>query len=204
MIDRRGDWKFEDITDEAVLRAMRAVPRHEFVPDDLIENAYDDRPLPIGHGQTISQPYMVAYMAAALQPKPPHRILEIGAGSGYHAAVLAEIVSCIYTIEIEEELARYARDRLQRLGYRNIHVRHGDGYEGWIEEAPFDSILVTCAAENVPTPLMEQLKCGGRMVIPIGPPFSPQELILIEKQGLEVYTHTLMPVRFVPFRRIIV
>jgi protein-L-isoaspartate(D-aspartate) O-methyltransferase len=189
------------IRDSATLRAMRNVQRHLFVPSNQIRQAYDDGPLPIGYGQTISQPYIVAYMTEIVKPKPGHRVLEIGAGSGYQAAVLAEIVESVYTIEIIPELGGSARERLQQLGYDNISVKIADGYYGWEEYAPFDAIVVTAAAEHIPPPLIEQLKDGGRMIIPVGSPFFIQQLMLVEKKGEDVTTRNLMPVRFVPFRR---
>jgi protein-L-isoaspartate(D-aspartate) O-methyltransferase len=204
-IDR--DWMLKHdiegrgVTDPATLAAMRAVPRHEFVPPNWVREAYTDRPLPIGYGQTISQPYMVAYMTEVIQPKKEHRVLEIGAGSGYHAAVIGQTVDSVFTIEIIGELASIAKERLARLEYGNIVVRHGDGYFGWEEKGPFDAIVVTAAAEHIPPPLIEQLKDGGRMVIPVGTPFRVQTLMLVEKNGDKVSTRSLMPVRFVPLTR---
>ncbi len=189
------------ISDPATLRAMRAVERHRFVPAELARQAYNDHPLPIGHGQTISQPYIVAYMTEIVAPKPGQRVLEIGAGSGYQAAVLAEIVGKVFTIEIIAPLARQAQERLAALGYANVAVRHADGFHGWPEEAPFDAIVVTAAAEFIPPPLIEQLKDGGRMVIPVGSPLRTQQLMLVEKRDGTVRTRNLMPVRFVPFTR---
>ncbi len=188
--------------DGRVLGAMRTVPRHVFVPPDLLELAYADRPLPIGHGQTISQPYIVAAMTELLQVGPGDRILEIGTGSGYQAAVLAEIVGRVFTIEIVEPLAEDARERLRRLGYDNVEVRRGDGYYGWEEKAPFQGIVVTAAASHIPPPLLEQLQPGARMVIPVGPPLQVQTLMLIEKRlDGRIVQRSLMPVRFVPFTR---
>ncbi len=196
--DRRGD----PIVDPAVLGAMRAVPRHEFVPDDLRRFAYDDGPLPIGHGQTISQPYIVAWMTQLLELMPGDRALEIGTGSGYQAAVLAEILESVFTIEIIEPLASSARTRLTRLGYDRVSVRHGDGYYGWRGGGPFDAIIVTAAATHIPPPLIEQLAPGGRMVIPVGPPFRVQQLMLLEKrEDGSVSQRALAPVAFVPFTR---
>ncbi len=189
------------VADPATLRAMGAVKRHLFVPESAAAVAYDDRPLPIGYGQTISQPYIVAYMTAVLQPGKEHRVLEIGTGSGYQAAILAEIVQKVCTVEIIPELGNKARERLAKLGYRNVEVRIADGYEGWPEQAPFDAIVVTAAAEYIPPPLIRQLRDGGRMVIPVGSPFLVQTLMLVTKRGGEVTTTQLMPVRFVPFRR---
>lgn len=185
------------ITNARVLKAMGTVPRHEFVPEDYRKYAYSDTPLPIGHEQTISQPYIVAFMTEQLAPKPTDRVLEIGTGSGYQAAVLAPLVKDVYTIEIVEPLARRAEADLKRLGYTNVHVRAGDGYKGWPEAAPFDAIIVTCAPEHVPKPLIEQLKDGGRMIIPVGPMYS-QELYLLEKKRDKLQRKAVLPVRFVP------
>ncbi len=182
-----------------VLDAINTVERHEFVPDDEIEYAYQNRPLPIGHGQTISQPYIVALMTELLEPEADDVVLEIGTGSGYQAAILAELVGKVYTIEIVEELATQAGDRLGRLGYDNVTTRLGDGYFGWPEQAPFDSIVVTAAATHVPPPLVEQLKPGGKMVIPVGGRFTTQWLLLVEKnENGEVVTRQVTAVRFVP------
>ena len=189
------------VKDSATLAALRKVPRHSFVPTDQVANAYEDRPLPIGYGQTISQPYIVAYMTEIIKPKPGQKVLEIGTGSGYQAAVLAEIVSKVYTIEIVEELGKQATTRLKNLNYKNIEVKTADGYHGWKEHAPFDAIVVTAAAEYIPTPLKEQLKDGGRMIIPVGSPYMTQQLMLIEKTGDKFRTSSKMPVRFVPFKR---
>lgn len=185
--------------DERVLAAMARVPRHLFVPSSELPYAYDNRPLPIGHGQTISQPYIVAVMTDLLSVRPGDRVLEIGTGSGYQAAVLAELVKEVYTIEIVAPLGEAARERLKRLGYGNVEVRLGDGYYGWEERAPFDAIVVTAAASHVPPPLLRQLKSGGRMVIPVGTPFLTQQLVLVEKgRDGAVRTRQLLPVRFVP------
>ena len=189
------------VTDPATLHAMGSVKRHLFVPDSFLADAYDDRPLPIGYGQTISQPYIVAYMTEIIHPRRDHRILEIGAGSGYQAAILSEIVRKVYSIEIISELGNAARERLKKLGIRNAEVRIADGYDGWPEQAPFDAIIVTAAAEYIPPPLLKQLKDGGRMVIPVGSPFFVQTLMLVEKKGGQITTSQLMPVRFVPLRR---
>jgi protein-L-isoaspartate(D-aspartate) O-methyltransferase len=186
-----------DVRDERVLAAMRKVPRHEFVPESYRRQAYADHPLPIGHDQTISQPYIVAFMTEQLRPKATDRVLEIGTGSGYQAAVLAELVAEVDTIEIVEPLAKQAAATLERLGYKTIRVKAGDGYQGWAEHAPFDAIIVTCAPERVPQPLIDQLKEGGRMIIPVGELYS-QELVLLEKQGNEVRRRAVLPVRFVP------
>ena len=185
------------ITNGRVLAAMGKVPRHEFVPDEYRSEAYADSPLPIGYGQTISQPYIVAFMTEQLDPKPTDRVLEIGTGSGYQAAILAELVAEVYTIEIVEPLAKRAEQDLKRLGYKNVKVRVGDGYKGWPDAAPFDAIIVTCAPESVPQPLIDQLKDGGRMIIPIGPIWD-QELVLLHKQAGKLEKHAVLPVRFVP------
>ncbi|MBN1141534.1 MAG: protein-L-isoaspartate(D-aspartate) O-methyltransferase [Deltaproteobacteria bacterium] len=189
------------IRDEAVLAAMRRVPRHLFVPEDRQEQAYRDTPLPIGYGQTISQPYIVAYMTELIRPRAGMRILEIGTGSGYQAAVLAEMAVEVFTVEIIEELARWGQANLERAGYRGVRVKRGDGYFGWSEQAPFDAVVVTAAADHIPPPLLEQLKEGGRMVIPVGSPFLTQRLILVRKEGGKIVTESLLPVRFVPFTR---
>jgi len=194
-IERRG------VQDAATLAAMRKVERHLFVPSHAVSNAYDDRPLPIGYGQTISQPYIVAYMTEIIKPRPDFRVLEIGTGSGYQAAVLAEIVKEVYTIEIVDALSVQASGRLKKLGYKNVDVKTGDGYYGWKEKAPFDAIVVTAAAEHIPPSLKEQLKDGGKMIIPIGSQFMVQQLMLVEKNGNKFKTSNLMPVRFVPFKR---
>ena len=187
---------------DAVMAAMAKVERHRFVPQVQASAAYANRPLPIGEGQTISQPYIVALMTELLDPKPGHTVLEVGTGSGYQAAVLAELVAKVYTIEIVEPLGRQAAQTLQQLGYRNIQTRVGDGYNGWPEAAPFDSIIVTAAAPQVPKPLIDQLKPGGRLVIPVGGTFEVQQLIVIDKQadGTTISRRTL-PVRFVPLTR---
>ena len=185
--------------DPQVLQALRQVPRHEFVPPEARRFAYLNRPLPIGHGQTISQPYIVAVMTDLLKTGPQDKVLEVGTGSGYQAAILAEIVAQVYTIEIIQPLGEHARDRLQRLGYDNVQVRIGDGYYGWEQQAPFDAIVVTAAASHVPPPLIQQLKVGGRMMIPVGSRFMPQELLLIEKRAADkLVTRQILPVRFVP------
>lgn len=187
------------VKDPAVLDAMRKVERHLFVPSALMSAAYADEPLPIGSGQTISQPYIVAYMTEAVGPKSGDRVLEVGTGSGYQSAVLAEIVKNVYTVEVVESLAQAAADRLFTLDYRNIVVRSTDGYTGWLEEAPFDAIIVTAAPPELPKDIMEQLKVGGRMIIPIGSLFQELRLITRTKKGFE--EKNLLPVRFVPMIR---
>ncbi len=191
---RRG----RNITDRRVLEAMRSVPRHEFVPLSVRRQAYADGPLPIGHNQTISQPYIVAYMTEQLRPESHERVLEIGTGSGYQAAVLSRLVAEVYTIEIVEPLAQRAAADLQRLGYANVHVRAGDGYQGWPEHAPFDAIIVTCAPDHVPRPLVDQLAEGGRMIIPVGDEGDVQELVLLAKEGGRLERTDVLDVRFVP------
>ena len=187
--------------DPAVLDAMRSVPRHRLVPAEDEADAYDNAPLPIGHGQTISQPLIVALMTHLLAPQPDHVVLEVGTGSGYQAAILSRLVRQVFSIEIVPQLAERAADRLNALGYRNVIVRQGDGYGGWPEHAPFDGIIVTAGAERIPAPLLAQLKPGGRMVIPLGPP-DDQQLVLVTK-GMEgrIRQEALLPVRFVPFTR---
>jgi len=185
--------------DPIVLAAMNKVPRHLFVPLAQQRHGYENRPLPIGHGQTISQPYIVALMTDLLDPKPHHNVLEVGTGSGYQAAVLAELVKRVYTIEIIEPLGHDARERLARLDYRNVEVRIGDGYYGWPEHGSFDGIVVTAAATHVPPPLIRQLKPGGKMVIPVGASFLTQSLLLVEKRpNGSVTSRQILPVRFVP------
>ena len=185
--------------DERVLDAMDRVPRHEFVPADLVDQAYRNRPLPIGHGQTISQPYIVAIMTDLLELEPGQKVLEIGTGSGYQAAVLAALDTRVWSIEIIEALGQRARALLQRLGYEHVETRIGDGYYGWAEQAPFDAIIVTAAASHIPPPLVKQLSVGGKMIIPVGSRFSTQELILITRINQdEVVTRQVLPVRFVP------
>jgi len=186
------------VTDARVLAAMTRVPRHEFVPASQRRLAYEDGPLPIGHGQTISQPYIVAFMTAALNPQASDRVLEIGTGSGYQAAVLSGLVAEVYTIEFVAPLAQRACADLQRLGYGNVQVRCGDGYLGWPEAAPFDAVIVTCAPEQVPRVLVDQLKVGGRMILPVGPQGGVQELILLRKTTSGLERQAVMPVRFVP------
>ncbi|MEW6486887.1 MAG: protein-L-isoaspartate(D-aspartate) O-methyltransferase [Thermodesulfobacteriota bacterium] len=185
--------------DPRVLEAMGRVPRHEFVPEALRSRAYENRPLPIGYGQTISQPYIVALMTDLVRVSAGDRVFELGAGSGYQAAVLADLGARVYTVEIVPPLGEQARERLERLGYRDVAVRVGDGYYGWEEHAPFDAIVVTAAASHIPPPLVRQLKPGGRMVIPVGSPFQTQQLTLLEKsEAGAVTTRQLLPVIFVP------
>ena len=188
--------KRRDVTDERVLNAMRKVPRHEFVPAHLKKYAYADEPLPIGEDQTISQPYIVAYMTEYLGLEGNDKVLEIGTGSGYQAAVLAEIVDTVYTIEIVDVLAESAEKTLERLGYDNVLVKRGDGYAGWPEHAPFDAIIITAAPTKIPQPLKQQLKVGGFMILPLGD--YSQELVLIEKNQKGFEQKSLLPVRFVP------
>ncbi len=190
------------VRQERVLDAMRAVPRHLFVPQERGGSAYADHPLPIGYGQTISQPYIVASMTEQLELESGDKVLEVGTGSGYQAAVLSEITPHVFTIEIIEALAEQARERLRRLGYETIQVKHADGYFGWEEHAPFDAIIVTAAAGHQPPPLVKQLKPGGKMVIPLGSPYQTQQLVLLSKDTRgKVRTNSLMPVRFVPLTR---
>lgn len=189
----------KDVLDPRVMAAMRRVPRHLFVPHNRRHSAYENRPLPIGHGQTISQPYIVAIMTDLLKPAQHHRVLEVGTGSGYQAAILAELVDSVYSIEIIEPLGKRAAERLKRLAYKNVHVRIGDGYYGWEQHAPFDAIVVTAAASHIPPPLIAQLKPGGRMMIPVGSRFLVQELLLVEKsKDGKLSTRQILPVSFVP------
>ena len=188
------------IKDERVLAAMTKVPRDEFIPLDARADAYEDGPLPIGYDQTISQPYVVAFMTEQLRPKQNDRVLEIGSGSGYQAAILAELMAEVYTVEIVPPLGKTAEATLKRLGYKNVHIKVGDGYKGWPEEAPFDAIIVTCAPEKVPQPLVDQLEEGGRMVIPVGERFA-QQLHLFEKKNGQLKESVTLPVRFVPMLR---
>ncbi|MFH1941398.1 MAG: protein-L-isoaspartate(D-aspartate) O-methyltransferase [bacterium] len=188
--------KARGVSAPLVLEAMMKVKRHRFVPDNLFKAAYYDEPLPIGCEQTISQPYIVAYMTEALDLKGNEKVLEIGTGSGYQAAVLAEIVKEVYTVEIVESLSKTAAELLEKEGYRNVFCRFGDGYKGWPEEAPFDAIIVTAAPPSIPQPLIDQLKDGGRMVVPVGTWF--QELVLVTKMKGRVEKKRLIPVWFVP------
>jgi protein-L-isoaspartate(D-aspartate) O-methyltransferase len=189
----------KEALDPRVMAAMARVPRHEFVPAAQRRHAYDNRPLSIGFGQTISQPYIVALMSDLIKPRPGDSVLELGTGSGYQAAILAELTGQVYSIEIIEELGEQAAERLSRLGYDNVTLRIGDGYYGWEEHAPFDAIVVTAAASHVPPPLVAQLKPGGRMVIPVGSRFLTQQLVLIEKDpGGQLITRQILPVIFVP------
>ena len=190
--------KNRGISDPNVLAAMQAVPRHCFVPKDLLSVAYSDRPLPIGEGQTISQPYVVALMTEILRPLKNHRILEIGTGSGYQAAVLAQVVKHVYTIEIKEKLYYKANKTLKSLGYTAIQTRHSDGYFGWPEQAPFDAIMITAAIDHIPPPLLKQLKDGGRLTLPLGNPFSYQNLVMVTKQGQDLSVKQITGVLFVP------
>jgi protein-L-isoaspartate(D-aspartate) O-methyltransferase len=187
------------VLDPKVMDAMSKVPRHEFVPWQERHNAYENRPLPIGHGQTISQPYIVALMTDLLKPERQHKVLEVGTGSAYQAAILAEIVAEVFTIEIIEPLGNQAKERLKQLNYNNVNVRIGDGYYGWEEHGLFDGIVVTAATSHIPPPLIHQLKPGGRMVIPVGSRFMVQQLVLVEKDAKgKVTTRQILPVMFVP------
>jgi len=193
----RNELAGRDIRDRRVLEAMGRVPRQQFIPERLADEAYRDGPLPIGHGQTISQPYIVALMTQLVEPKSTSRALDIGTGSGYQAAILAELCKEVYSIEIVEPLATAAKERLAEMGYTNVTVRHGDGYRGWQEHAPFDVIIVAAAADHVPKPLVDQLAPGGRLVIPVGHFF--QDLLLVEKQADgSIIRKSVAPVAFVP------
>ena len=189
------------VSNARVLDAMRSVPRERFVPPEIRSQAYEDGPLPIGSGQTISQPYIVAYMTEVLEVAPSHKVLEVGTGSGYQAAVLSELVREVYTIEIVPELARRAEAVLRALNKTNVHVRAGDGYAGWPEQAPFDRIIVTAAPEVLPRPLIDQLAAGGRLVVPVGSQGGPQWMTIVEKTGTGVAERRTIPVQFVPFTR---
>ncbi len=190
------------ISNPAILNAMKKVPRHLFVPSEYQDEAYNDYPLPIGYGQTISQPYIVAYMTEALRPGSKKKALEIGTGSGYQAAILAEICEKVYTIEIVPELAKESSERLQKLGYKNIISKYGDGYAGWQDYAPFDLIMVTAAPQDIPQPLVDQLAEGGRLIVPVGAASAVQELILVVKKNGKTEERRLTFVRFVPFKRL--
>ena len=190
--------KAKGITDPNVLAAMQAVTRHSFVPPDLLSVAYADRPLPIGEGQTISQPYVVALMTEILQLAKDHRVLEIGTGSGYQAAVLAQVVNTVYSIEIKEKLYHRASKTLKLLGYHNVKTRHADGYFGWPQAAPFDAVMITAAIDHIPPALLKQLKDGGRLALPLGNPFSYQNLVLVTKQGDDLTVKQITGVLFVP------
>jgi protein-L-isoaspartate(D-aspartate) O-methyltransferase len=196
MVDRQ--LRGRDIKNPAVLAAMGTVQRHRFVPENLRTHAYDDRPLPIGHRQTISQPYIVALMTQLAKPTKAARALDVGTGSGYQAAVLAELVESVYSIEIVQPLATAAKATLKSLGYRNVHVRHGDGYRGWKEHAPFDLIIVAAAPDHVPEPLIEQLAVGGKLVIPIGTRFGQQLIVLTKEADGRIDRKVVAPVAFVP------
>ena len=190
--------KARGIKDKKVLEAMRSIPRHKFVSSDFESSAYKDIPLPIGCGQTISQPYIVALMTELLKLNEKNKVLEVGTGSGYQSAILSKIVNQIYTIEIFEELGISARERLKDLGYSNVKVKIADGYYGWPQEAPFDAIIVTCVSDHIPPPLIEQLKNGGRMCIPVGNVFQVQNLMLVKKEKGKISIKNILPVRFVP------
>lgn len=197
----RGQIEARGVTNQSVLAAMRKVPRHEFVIEEYRHLAYTDRALPINYDQTISQPYIVAFMTEAIKPQPHHKVLEIGTGSGYQAAVLGEIVKQVYTLEIIPGLAKEGEATLKAQGYKNVHVKASDGYHGWKDHAPFDAIMVTAAAEEIPQPLLDQLKEGGKMIIPLGSSRSGQSLTLVTKAKGKVAKERLLPVLFVPFTR---
>jgi len=188
-----------NVRDPGTLAAMRAVPRHKFVPERYVGQAYNDHPLPIGLGQTISQPFIVAFMTELMKLEPGDRVFELGTGSGYQAAVASMVAGSVYTMEIYKDLADAAKERLESLGFTNVHARHGDGYNGWEEKAPFDAIIVTAAADHIPPPLIKQLRPGGRLIIPLGSPFSVQQLVLVTKdlKG-KVSERAIIAVRFVP------
>jgi protein-L-isoaspartate(D-aspartate) O-methyltransferase len=190
------------ITDSKIIGAMKKVPRHLFVPFNMINSAYEDSPLPIGYGQTISQPYIVALMTEVAEPSSEKKVLEIGTGSGYQAAIFAEIVDSVFTIEIVPELAGESSERFKKLGYNNIFPKYGDGYKGWSEHAPYDIIVVTAAPEKIPEPLLKQLAENGRMIIPVGDAWSLQKLILVTKTNGKVTEQYITSVRFVPFKRL--
>jgi protein-L-isoaspartate(D-aspartate) O-methyltransferase len=194
----RAQIEARGISQPEVLAALRSVPRHRFIPENLLPAAYDDHPLPIGEGQTISQPYIVALMTDVIQAKPSDRVLEIGTGSGYQAAVLSGLVAQVYTIEIKQPLFLKAQNLLNKLGYTNVECRHGDGYFGWPEAAPFDAIMITAAVDHIPPPLVKQLRDGGRLVLPLGSPFGYQNLVLLTKRGEDVSVKQITGVLFVP------
>ncbi|MGB5932598.1 MAG: protein-L-isoaspartate(D-aspartate) O-methyltransferase, partial [Anaerolineae bacterium] len=195
----RSQIEARGVKDPQVLETMRSVPRHEFVPSEYQDYSYADQPLPIGYGQTISQPYMVAVMTELLEVEEGDKVLEVGTGSGYQAAILAEITAQVYSVEIIPELSESAAFRLKRLGYDQVKVANLDGYYGWEEHAPYDRIIVTCAPDHMPSPLLEQLKDGGRLIIPVGPPGAYQTLWLIEREGDEfLYKNVMEWIRFVP------
>ena len=196
-----GQISARGVDDERVLGVLQSVPRHKFVLEEYRSRAYEDRPLPIGYGQTISQPYIVAVMTQLLQVDESSEVLEIGTGSGYQAAVLARLADQVYTMEIVEPLCEQARERLARLGFDNVTVRCADGYNGWAEHAPYDAIIVTAAPDHIPQPLVNQLADGGRMIIPVGPPGAYQTLWLLERDGQEVSSERIMGVVFVPLTR---
>jgi protein-L-isoaspartate(D-aspartate) O-methyltransferase len=200
MVEEQLSAPGRDIKNRLILEAMATVPRHEFVPASLRKFAYWDEPLPIGYGQTISQPYIVALMTEQLNPKPTDRVLEIGTGSGYQAAILSRLVAEVYTIEIIEPLAKRAEADLRRLGFLNVKVLAGDGYKGWPEYAPFDSVIVTCAPDHIPQALIDQLKDDGRMTIPVGA-LGDQKLYLLRKHGAKIEQQAVLPVFFVPMTR---
>ncbi len=193
------NYPYQPVRDARVLAAMRRVPRHHFIPEVFQKEAYQNRPLSIGYNQTISQPFIVAHMTEMLELKRDHRVLEIGTGSGYQAAILAELCDHVYTIEIIPPLGNQAKRLLKELGYSRINVKIGDGYEGWPEHAPFDRIIVTCAPDDIPKPLTEQLAAGGRIVIPVGKPFDTQYMVVVKKDSKgRISRRTKYPVRFVP------
>jgi protein-L-isoaspartate(D-aspartate) O-methyltransferase len=195
----RNQIKSRNVLDQGVLAAMSTVPRHLFVPERYRNKAYEDHPVPIGLGQTISQPYIVAFMTEMLQLKPEDKVFELGTGSGYQAAVASKVAGSVYTMEIYGDLAESARKLLESLDYKNVHARTGDGYYGWEDEAPFDAIIVTAAADHIPPPLIKQLKPGGRLIIPLGSPFSIQQLVLVTKDlAGKVVERPIIAVRFVP------
>ena len=197
MVEQQLSAPGRNITHRRVLEVMGKVPRHELTPPNVLSLAYTDQALALGYDQTMSQPYIVAFMTEKLDPKPTDRVLEIGTGSGYQAAVLSELVARVYTIEIVRPLARRAEADMQRLGCTNVYVRTGDGYKGWPEAAPFDAVIVTCAPDHIPQPLINQLREGGRMIIPVGP-VHDQSLYVVEKRGTTVEQRAVLPVRFVP------